>query len=275
MLVAVQDVKTLRKIHPDDYNDFIMVSHHKIKVSDDFLQKEFYNPNTGLEEHPISVQLIECYQFLRTYFNRPVIPTSTYRNYVPKDPDAVKHSTHQYAEAGDLKFRASRIDTASDEAINQEILLTIRADVQEQGEIFQGLFERGCRGIGVYDDILHIDTLPTEIYDYYRKRRNKNSFRGRFYGYWDSTKVLRLLEPTGLLYPEYVLQNPPTIQDKVEIEVKKAAGSFVGFWKDISSKREDDYLQADEVNVGYAIAFILIIALFALGLFLMVKRYVL
>lgn len=275
MIVVAQEVDTMRKIHPDDYNDFIMVSHHKIKVSDDFFQSEFYNSNTGLEEHPISVQLIECFQFLRNYFNRPIIPTSTYRNYVPKDVDAVKHSTHQYAEAGDLKFRANRVDTFEDERINEEILLLIRQDVLEQGEIFRGLFERGCRGIGIYDDILHIDTVPTEIYEYYRKRRTKNSYQGKYYGYWDKTKKLRLLEPNGILYPEYVLQDAPTVQDKLETEVKKAAGSFIGFWDEITSKREDDALQADEVNVGYAIAFILILALIILGIFLTVQKYVL
>jgi len=246
-----QIIKTHIPLHPSDPNDFIIVDNSSNRVASNFIAKEFYNPKTGLASHPISQQAINCVQFLREYFNLPILVNTdringrTYRNYTATN--GAKTSAHMLAEACDFNFDVPREK-------QDELILLIREDLLRQGIIFQQLFELGCRGFGVYDTFIHLDTVPIPLYPAFAAKRKKHQYRGTFYGFWDNTKKLRLLEPSGDLATN--VTSEPTIIETTTKEVKKAAGTAVGFIKDMTSPQAEDVLMdVDEVNLGYLVAF--------------------
>ena len=63
-----------------------------------------------------------------------------------------------------------------------------------------------------------------------------------------------MLEPSGDLATD--VTSEPTIIETTTKEVKKAAGTAVGFIKDMTSPQAEDVLMdVDEVNLGYLVAF--------------------
>jgi len=65
-----------------------------------------------------------------------------------------------------------------------------------------------------------------------------------------------LLEPSGDLATE--VSSEPTIIETTTKEVKKAAGTAVGFIKDLTAPQAENVLMdVDETNIGYLVAFIL------------------
>ena len=63
-----------------------------------------------------------------------------------------------------------------------------------------------------------------------------------------------MLEPNGDLTTE--VSSEPTIIETTTKEVKKAAGTAVGFIKDLTAPQAEDVLMdVDETNIGYLVAF--------------------
>ena len=64
-----------------------------------------------------------------------------------------------------------------------------------------------------------------------------------------------MLEPSGDLATD--VTSEPTIIESTTKEVKKAAGTAVGFIKDLTTPQTEDVLMdVDAVNLGYLLAFI-------------------
>ena len=64
-----------------------------------------------------------------------------------------------------------------------------------------------------------------------------------------------MLEPSGDMATD--IASEPTIIETTTKEVKKAAGTAVGFIKDLTAPQVEDVLRdVDAVNLGYLIAFI-------------------
>ncbi len=65
-----------------------------------------------------------------------------------------------------------------------------------------------------------------------------------------------MLEPSGDLATD--VTSEPTIIETTTKEVKKAAGTAVGFIQDLTATQAEDVLvDVDEVNLGYLVAFVL------------------
>ena len=98
-------------------------------------------------------------------------------------------------------------------------------------------------------------------------------YQGTFYGFWDNTKKLRLLEPSGDL-TTYGISKLTIIQTTTK-EVKKAAGSAVRFIQDLTEPQAEDVLMdVDEVNLGYLVAFVLECGLGVGIAWLLIKRFI-
>ena len=128
-----QIIKTYIPLHPSDPNDFIIVDDSSKRVASNFIAKEFYNPKTGLAAHPISQQAINCVQFLRDYFNLPILVNTdritgrTYRNYLATN--GAKTSAHMLAEACDFNFDVPREK-------QDELILLIRKEYFDKALFF-------------------------------------------------------------------------------------------------------------------------------------------
>ena len=174
------DIDTYKPVHVDDPNEFVTVSaNDSSKVAANFTAKEFYNSRIG-KPHLMSKQVIRCAQIIRDWAGIPTEINSSYRNYVPTG--GATHSPHMMAMGVDLDF----FEVAKEE----ELLIRVRDDFDQKGELFQALWAAGCRGFGVYDGFVHIDTVPVELYEVFKAKRGAK-YNGEQYAYWNHQKTLR------------------------------------------------------------------------------------
>lgn len=282
MVLNQQFVDTYLPLHSEDPNTYTTVRGDSIRVGRYFKAKELYNPKTGLEEHPISITVVNCLDAIRSYFNIPIRVENiarpigrTYRNY---PSSGAKVSAHHLGQAIDFNFLA-------EEAIAEELYLLIRDDFDNQGPLFVMLWDLGCRGFGSYDTFVHIDTVKAELYPDFAKKRNSR-YQGQKYGRWNNMKVLKYEEPSHYdLLPNRRTNIPilPTIpandiplennpapipspsknvptsndippKDLVEIaqsKINRATGSMIGWIEELLSNNEDKYEDSNEKNIGY------------------------
>ncbi len=176
-------------LHPDDPNDFIMVSPQAGQVTDNFSYAELYNPRTGLAEHPISMQVVKAVQLIRSITGIPMNANSTYRNYIPSGGvNPASKSPHMLACAFDTSF-------LSNSETNEALYIAIREDFDNKGPLFQHLWEMGVRGFGSYDTFFHLDTLASEYYSFARANRT-SVYKGQRYARWNNMKELMYQKPT-------------------------------------------------------------------------------
>lgn len=176
-------------LHPDDPNQFVMVSSRDGQVTDNFSYAELYNPKTGLAGHPISLQVVEAVQFIRSVTGIPMNANSTYRNYIPSSGvNPASRSPHMLACAFDSSFLA-------DGPTNEALYIAIREDFDNKGPLFQYLWDMGVRGFGSYDTFIHLDTLASEYYSFARTKRT-SVHKGQRYARWNNMKELMYLRPS-------------------------------------------------------------------------------
>lgn len=171
-------------VAPGDRNDFVIITPSSAQASPNFTYSELFNSKVGRSSHPLSRQVIDCAQFLRDYFGLPIRITSTYRNYVPTG--GASYSPHMIGVAIDLQFDKSSVPAAK----RDELYTVIRDDFKRKGAIFQGLWERGCRGFGSYDTFVHIDTCHIELYPKMKAKRG-TTYRGENFAFWNKMQRLR------------------------------------------------------------------------------------
>ena len=196
------DIDTFKPIHVDDFNRFVKTDgNDERQVVANFTLDEFYNSKIG-KPHWISLNIIECAQIIRDWAGVPTEVNSSYRDYVPTG--GATYSPHMMGEALDLDFFESNME--------EELLVRIRDDFDAKGELFQRLWAAGCRGFGVYDGFVHIDTVPVELYAPFRAKRTME-YRGSKFAYWNKQKRLRNVTIAYGESTEVVVQ--PSIPDKI------------------------------------------------------------
>ena len=274
MVLPLQFVETYFAIHPDDPNKYITVGRNSLRVSPNFKAKEIFNPLTDLDEHPISQTTINCVQAVRDFFNIPIRIESiaspigrSYRNY---PSSGANPSAHHLAQALDFNFLI-------DEEIEDELYLLMRDDFDNKGELFQILWNLGCRGFGSYDWGVHLDTVRPGLYPHFGTKRN-STYQSEKYGRWNKMAKLKYLKPShydllphrqpvlppdggqvgeAIRLPKASDIPPKDITEKVSEQAKKAIGSMQGFIEELLASEEDKLQEMDEVKVGYIIGMLI------------------
>ena len=123
-------------------------------VTENFRQNELYSTSvdapTCIE---LDDQVIAALQYIRTYFDSPIIVTSTLRT--PTGNALVggaTNSQHLYGRAIDFVFQDD----------NYCKVFSFRQLMLQKGAFFQGLMDLGVREVGFYKDFVHIDVRPQE-----------------------------------------------------------------------------------------------------------------
>jgi hypothetical protein len=235
-----------------DPNEYILVRNSSEQLRDNFVMKELYNSRTGLSEHPLSVQVIDCLQAIRDYFGVPIRINSTYRNYIPLDGvDPANISPHMMGQAIDFSF-------IGDSQEVEALYLLIRDDFNQKGELFNILWDIGCRGFGSYDSFVHIDTTQSELYEPFRKKR-RTSYQGALYARWNKMKVLRYKE----------------VSDKPANPVTEAVDIVRGVVNGYVAEVMDGEDRGDDVNMknGVILGAIIIVTLLLMGLPFLLYRF--
>lgn len=219
--------KTHYQVREEDPNRYIMVSRSTGFVTDNFTMLELYNPKVGLKEHPLSMDVVDCLQLIRSFTGVPIRVNSTYRNYIPTDGvNPATTSPHMLAQAIDFSFMASKENS-------EKLYVAIREDFDRKGPLFQLLWEAGCRGFGSYDTFIHIDTVRSELYAPFKGKRG-TYYRGEMYARWNNMKSLLyrkadvVLTPAGELQPSTESKDNPVVE-----EVKSVVGTVIGVMKEI------------------------------------------
>lgn len=127
------------------------------KVAPNFKAREFDCQGTGCcSTTPIDEKLVDYLQQIRTHFGKPVYLTA-YRckNHNACTPNAATNSYHIYGRAADF-----HIDGVSPE------------------EIAKYAESIGVKGIGLYDDFVHIDTRESKSFWYSHAQEKRTTFGG-------------------------------------------------------------------------------------------------
>lgn len=211
-------------VSPQDDTEYFIVGNRSTQLRPNFRESEFYNAKTGLSEHPIARACVDAVQFLRTQSGIPIRITSTYRNYIPAggvNPATI--SPHMLAQGIDFQFIA-------DSSTADQLYLEIREDFNNQGPLFQALWEIGIRGFGSYDHFIHLDCVTSELYQPFRQKRWR-TYRGQIFGRWDNMKRLRYRSPgSSNLLGELVLGAAGSVQGWInELRNNEDQGRDAGF----------------------------------------------
>jgi len=183
------EIKTYYPLADNDPNDYLIVSNSDAAVTENFIQKELFNPKANMNKHPLSVQVVECVQAVRDFTGTPIRINSAYRNYVPIGGASV--SSHMLGQAIDFSFIAKKEE-------REALYISIRHDFENKGPLFEILWDLGCRGFGLYDSFIHLDTTVSELYPDFRKKRTKKHLSQRF-AIWNKMKLLRNRPVTNTL----------------------------------------------------------------------------
>lgn len=116
------------------------------KVLNNFRLNEFFTKCPGYNYHFLSGSVMISAQLIREYYRDPIYITSSYRGPVcNKNAGGSSKSTHMSGRAIDFKFE------------NKANLDLFAEDILNRGYLFNKLYERGVRGIGLYSSHIHID----------------------------------------------------------------------------------------------------------------------
>lgn len=127
------------------------------KIAANFRAREFDCQGTGCcFETPIDEQLVQYLQQIRTHFGKPVYLTA-YRckTHNARTPNAAPNSYHVYGQAADF-----------------------HVDGVASAEIAKYAESIGIKGIGLYDDFVHIDTRETQSFWYSHAQEKRSTFGG-------------------------------------------------------------------------------------------------
>lgn len=209
-----------------DPNKYLIIRPSSTRVTDNFTMAELYNPRTGLEEHPLSLDTVECMQLIRSATGVPIRPTSTYRNYIPTDGiNPATISPHMLGQGIDFSFLGSREE-------NESLYVAIREDFDRKGPLFQALWAHGCRGFGSYDTFIHLDTVRPELYAPFRAKRT-TTYQGEHYARWNNMKTLLYRKADRVITPAGEWQAISAEEHPVVAEVKNVVGTVTGTVKEL------------------------------------------
>jgi hypothetical protein len=142
------------------------------KVTNNFTEKEIFDASFGTQNingFDISKNVVEAWQIVRDYFGVPIKLTATYRT---KEWDISKgrsgNGQHPKRTAIDGAFLGSNAE---------ETQLKFHAEIEQKGELYKALRQKGVTGIGLYDNFNHLDTRVEE-------GKQKDEFGS--YAFWDS-----------------------------------------------------------------------------------------
>lgn len=127
------------------------------KLAANFRAREFDCQGTGCcSATPIDEKLVEYLQQIRTYFGKPVYLTA-YRCKIhnARTPNAAANSYHIYGQAADFHI-----------------------DGVTPAEIAKYAESIGVKGIGLYDDFVHIDTRESKSFWYSHAQERRTTFGG-------------------------------------------------------------------------------------------------
>lgn len=126
------------------------------QLSKDFKAYEFDCPCEHCTETKIDLDLVEILQKNRDHFGKPISP-SAYRCpwHNAETPNAAKASKHMLGMAAD--FHVDGVPTLEVAAYNESI---------------------GVKGIGHYDNFVHVDTRESKAFWYSHKQEYRSTFGG-------------------------------------------------------------------------------------------------
>ncbi len=127
------------------------------KLSENFRAREFDCPGSGCcTSTPVDEKLVEYLQNIRTHFGKPIIVLG-YRcpAYNARTPNASPTSRHTKGMAADF-----HIDSVAP------------AEIAKYAESI------GVKGIGLYDDFVHIDTRESKSFWYSHAQEYRSTFGG-------------------------------------------------------------------------------------------------
>jgi len=127
------------------------------KIAPNFRAREFDCQGKGCcSTTPIDEKLVDYLQQIRTHFGKPVYLTA-YRcpTHNAETPNAAPKSRHTYGQAAD--FHIDGVSTA---------------------EIAKYAESIGVKGIGLYDDFVHIDTRESKSFWYSHAQEYRSTFGG-------------------------------------------------------------------------------------------------
>ncbi len=127
------------------------------KLAANFRAREFDCQGTGCcSTTPIDEELVDYLQRIRTHFGKPVYLTA-YRckTHNSRTPNAAANSYHIYGRAADFHI-----------------------DGVAPAEIAKYAESIGVKGIGLYDDFVHIDTRETKSFWYSHAQERRTTFGG-------------------------------------------------------------------------------------------------
>lgn len=246
-------------LHEQDPNTFIMVSQREGQVTENFSYNELHNPKTGLAAHPLSRQVVDAMQLIRTVAGVAMNANSTYRNYIPNNGvNPASKSPHMLACAFDSSF-------LSDTQTNQALYVAIREDFDKKGPLFQHLWAMGVRGFGSYDTFIHLDTVRSELYGDFRSKR-RSVYQGKFYARWNNMKELYYQKATMKFVDQdgQLALVPIDTPQEVAIvrSVKKVAGVIKGTLNELFDNEDQgkDFTYRQGIwMTGAAIALLVIV----------------
>lgn len=149
----------------------IVTKYDEHQVTTNFKSAEFFSkdPTFTGKEHNFDSRLFEASQIVRDYCNSPTQVTSTYRGPLNPHTIAKPNSYHPKSMAVDLM------------PSNWSHMVGIfRSDVELREGVFLQLWQKGVRGIGLYDWGIHLDTRPTG---------GKQSYMNSSFAFWDASTI--------------------------------------------------------------------------------------
>lgn len=118
-------------------------------VRPNFKYSEFYSKSYDApEEHPLSSKVMNAWQLIRDYYQKPIRITSTYRTFAGNfSAGGSSTSQHLTGHAIDGEF-------LEDE---QATMQAFYSDMICKGALYQALRQTGIKGIGIYNGFIHLD----------------------------------------------------------------------------------------------------------------------
>lgn len=238
--------RTHYQVREDDPNRYMMVRPSTASVTDHFTMAELYNSRTGMEEHPLAMDVVECVEVLRSFIGVPIRINSTYRNYIPKDGvNPATTSPHMLGQAIDFSFLAPKEES-------EKLYVAIREDFDQKGPLFQALWAAGCRGFGSYDTFIHLDTVIPELYPPFRSKRS-TTYQGQQYARWNNMKTLLYRTADLVISPAGELQAGKEPDNAVVQEVKNVVGTISGVIREVFDN-EDQGKDFNLLHLFYLLA---------------------
>ena len=135
-------------------------------LTTNFNAKEFFCKAKDVEEHDFDMLLVIACQVVRSWYNKPIQITSTFRSLSTNTltVGAASSSQHLLGRAVDFKIMAldGSVDMKSTEDFHNSIIT--------KGELFEELHKIGIRGFGLYENRTHLDTRKS--FHFWNKKKH-------------------------------------------------------------------------------------------------------